>query len=125
MTGEPVHTASKERMAPELMFSSERAPQLSKPALKVQWPLLFTFSYFRSVTQHYRQKTVEEVPLQQSSHHENMTIRAPPTITYCLESAAAIALHFQLCSAHYTALQTKNSVRNHLCNQSSHHRQYG
>ena len=34
-----------------------------------------------------------------------------PTINYCLESAAAIALRFQLCSAHYTALQTKNSVR--------------
>ena len=30
ITGKPMHTASKERMAPELMFSSERAPQLSK-----------------------------------------------------------------------------------------------
>ena len=28
MTGEPMNTASKERMAPELMFSPERAPQL-------------------------------------------------------------------------------------------------
>ena len=34
MTGEPTHTASKERMAPELMFSSERVRQLSKTALK-------------------------------------------------------------------------------------------
>ena len=39
MTGEPMHTTSKERMAPdlELMFSSEwRAPQLSNTASKVQ-----------------------------------------------------------------------------------------
>ena len=35
----------------------------------------------------------------------------PPTINYCLESAAAITLRFQLCSARYTALQAKNSVR--------------
>ena len=42
---------------------------------------------------------------------KNMTIHTPSTINYCLESAAAITLHFQLCSAPYTALQTKNSVR--------------
>ena len=29
MTGEPAHTASKERRVPELMFSSEYVPQLS------------------------------------------------------------------------------------------------
>ena len=45
MTGEPTHTAPKERVTPELMFSSERAPQLSNTASKVQWPLCFTFSY--------------------------------------------------------------------------------
>ena len=56
MTGEPTHTASKERMAPELMVSSEHAPQLSQTASKVQW-------------------------------------------------------RFQLCSARYTAPQTKNSKR--------------
>ena len=77
MTGKPTHTASKERMAPELIFSSEHAPQLSNTALKVQWPLRFIFSYVQPVTQHYRRKTVEEVPLQQSSHHKNMTIHVP------------------------------------------------
>ena len=35
MAGEPTHATSKERMVPDLMFSSERAPQLSKTALKV------------------------------------------------------------------------------------------
>ena len=40
-----------------------------------------------------------------------MTTRMPPTINYCLESAATITLHFQLISARYTTLQTKNSVR--------------
>ena len=39
MTGEPTHTTSKERMEPELMFSSERVPQLSSTDLKVKWPL--------------------------------------------------------------------------------------
>ena len=111
MTGEPTHTASKERMAPELMLLSEHAPQLSNTALKVQWPLRFAYSYVQPVTQCYRRKTVEEVPLQQSSHHENMTIHVPPAINYCLECAVAITLRFQLFSARYTALQTKNSVR--------------
>ena len=75
MTGEPTHTTSKERMAPELMFSSERcASQLSNTTLKVQWPLCFTYSYAQPVTQCNRRKTIEEVPLQQSSHYENMTI---------------------------------------------------
>ena len=55
MNGEPTHTTSKKRMAPELMFSSEqRVPQLSNN---------------------------------------------------CFESAVAITLRFQLCSAHYTVLQ--------------------
>ena len=76
-----------------------------KTASKVQWPLRFAFSYVQPITQHYRRKTVE-VPLQQSSHHENM-IRTPLTINYYL-GAAAIMLHFQLCSARYTVL---NSVR--------------
>ena len=57
MTGEPAHITSKERMVPELMFLSERAPQLS------------------------------------------------------VESEVAITLRYQLCSAHYTVLQTKNSRR--------------
>ena len=38
MNGEPTHTASNERMAPE---SSERTPQLSVVDLKVKWPLRF------------------------------------------------------------------------------------
>ena len=54
MTGEPMYTASKERMVPELMFSS-------------------------------------------------------PAIKNCFESAVVITLCFQLCSARYTVLQTKNS----------------
>ena len=33
------------------------------------------------------------------------------SINYYLESAAAIMLRFELCSAHYTALQMKKSVR--------------
>ena len=77
----------------------------------MQWPLHFAFSRVRPNPQRYRRKTVEEVPLQQSIHLENTTICSPPTINYCLESAVAITLRFQLCSARYIALQAKNSVR--------------
>ena len=34
-----------------------------------------------------------------------------PAIKHCFESAVAITLRFQLCSAHYTMLQMKNSGR--------------
>ena len=97
MTSEPMHTASTERLVSELTFSYERVSQLSNTASKVQWPLRLAFSYAQLVTQRYRRKTVEEAPLQQSSHHENTTICVPPTINFRLESAAAITLHFQLC----------------------------
>ena len=107
---ESTHTTSKERMASKLMFSPKFVPQLLNTASKVQWPLLFAFSYVQPTTQHYRLTAVEEVPLQQSHHYEN-TICMPPTINYCLKNVAAITLCFQLCSAHYTALQMKNSVR--------------
>ena len=73
--------------------------------------LRFQLLYVQPVTQRYRRKTVEEVPLQQFRTPRNTMIRVPSTINYCLESAAAIALRFQLCSTRYTALQAKNSVR--------------
>ena len=72
MTDEPTHTASKEMMLPEIKFSSERVPQLLRTASKVQWPLRFPFSYVQPITQRYRRKIVEEVLLQQSSHHEKI-----------------------------------------------------
>ena len=54
------------------MFSSERVPQLSITDSKVKWPLYFFFNYVQSVTQHCKQRTVEEVPpaiKYQSSRH--------------------------------------------------------
>ena len=64
MTCEPTHTASKERMVPELMSLSKCMPQLSITASKVQQPLHFTFSYVQPVTQRYQWKTVLESSLQ-------------------------------------------------------------
>ena len=58
MTGEPVHTASKERMVSEVLFLTERIPQLSITELKVNWPLCFTM-----FSTHYKQIAVE-APLQ-------------------------------------------------------------
>ena len=92
------------------MFLYEHAPQLSNTASKVQWPLRFAFSYVQSITQHYRRKTVE-VPLQQSSCHKNTTFRMPSLSITALKVQQPLHFTFQLCSARYTALQTKNSVR--------------
>ena len=64
MTGEPTHTVSRERMAPELMFSSERASQLSITDSKAKWPLCIVFSHVQLIIQCYKQRTVLEVPLQ-------------------------------------------------------------
>ena len=85
------------------MFLSERTPAI-KTASKVQWPLHFVFSCVRPITQCYRQKTVEEVPLLQSYHLEN-TICAP---------------NYQLlprkCSGHYSSLSTMFSPLHSVTN---------
>ena len=61
MTGEPEHAYYiKRTMASHLMFSSERVPQLSITE-KVKW---FIFSYVQLVTQRYKQRTLQEAPLQ-------------------------------------------------------------
>ena len=96
------------------MFSSEHAPAI-KTASKVQWPLRFAFSCVRPNPQRYMRKTVEEVLLQRSSHLENMTIRALPTVNFCLESAAAITLRFQLCSARYKQRTVLESSQQSVC----------
>ena len=51
VTGELVHTASKGRMEPEVMFLTERMPQLSITDSKEQWLLRFAFGYVQPVTQ--------------------------------------------------------------------------
>ena len=69
MTDEPVHTASKERMALEVMFSTERVPQISIINSKVKCPSRFAFSYVQPDSQRYEQRTVGEAPLQ--SFHDS------------------------------------------------------
>ena len=67
MTGEPTHTTSKERMAPELMFSFEHTPKLSIIDLKVKW-------LCSAITQRYKDAsainpvTTEHAHLQTGSH---------------------------------------------------------
>ena len=102
-----IYHISKERMAPELMVLSEQAPQLSNTLVTTLHFQLRSARYTVLQTKNSTRR-LQEVPLQQSSHHENMTILVHPTINYCLESVAA---HFQLCSARYNVSQTKNSVR--------------
>ena len=86
MTGEPTYTASKERMAPELMFRLNARPSYHKLLQKYSGHYASISAMFSPL----HSATVKEVPLQQSSHHENTTICTPPTINYCLISAAAI-----------------------------------
>ena len=54
MTGEPMHTASKEKLVPELMFLSERTPQLSISDSQVKWP--FNMYHFQLCLAHYKQQ---------------------------------------------------------------------
>ena len=65
MTGEPVHTVSKERMEPEVMFLTECATQISITDSKVKCPhytlLSAMFSPLHSTT---NDEQVGEVPLQ-------------------------------------------------------------
>ena len=66
MTGEPTLTTSKERMAPELIFSSEHVPQLSITDSKVKWPLHFAFSYVQPVS---NDEHLEKCLCNQSTYH--------------------------------------------------------
>ena len=63
MTGEPAHTTLEKRTVSGLLFSSEYTQQLSITEI-VKWPLCFIFRYVQLVTQHYKQRTVQEGPLQ-------------------------------------------------------------
>ena len=58
MTGEPTHTAAKERNG-----TAHPSNQLSK----VKYPIRFVVSYVKPVTQHYKSRTVRK---NQSSHNE-------------------------------------------------------
>ena len=67
-----VHTANEERMAPDLLFLSERASQLSITEI-AKWPQLirFVFSYVVPlITHRYKRRTVQEASLcNQSSYN--------------------------------------------------------
>ena len=111
MIGEPTLTTSKERMVPELIFSSECMPQLSKNCFESAVAIMLRFQLCSA---HYT-----ALQMKNSTRSASATIQSPrkcdvlrtSTINYCLESAATFTLRFQLCSARYTALQMKNSVR--------------
>ena len=111
MTGEPTHTASKQRMAPELMFSSECPPQRSNTASKAIMLYFQLCSTRYTVLQMKNNRRSASAIIQSHDDLRTPTVSKKLSISYCLKSAAAITLHFQLYSAHYTALQTKNSVK--------------
>ena len=111
MTCEFMHTASKEWMAPEVMFSTELMPQISITDSKVKWLLYFTFSYVQPITQRYkwttgRRSTSAINPVTMKNTDDLCVL----TINYS-KAKVAITLRFQLCSACFTALQMKNSRR--------------
>ena len=61
MTGEPMHTASKER-------NGTVCPSYINYRLKSE--IRFVVSYIQPVTQHYESRTVQKAPLQ-STHTKN------------------------------------------------------
>ena len=105
MTGEPTHTASKERMVPELMFL--KCFRLNvRPAIKncfksaVAITLRFQLCSAR-YTVLQTKKTTEEVPLQQSSHLKNTTIRVPPTIITASKVQQSLRFTFNYVTQRY------------------------
>ena len=57
--------------------------------LKVKLPLCFAFTYFQPVTQHYKQRTVLEAPLQSKSGHH---IKYSHALHYCESTPWAIKI---------------------------------
>ena len=88
-------------IAPELMFLSERMPQLSIIDLKVH-EVAITFRFQLCSAGYTNEEQQEKHFCNQSSNHKNMDDSRSPTINYM-----AFTLHFHLFSACYTALQMK------------------
>ena len=93
------------------MFSSEQCvPQESNTSFKITVAITLCFQLCSA---HYK-----VLQMKNSRRSASATIQSPrkyddsytPTISCCLENAAAIMLHFQLFSACYTALKMKNCV---------------
>ena len=94
MTGEPMYTASKERMAPEVMFLTECAPQLSITNSKVKWLLCYAFSY------------------RIFCFHVNINLHIAVHVTWFTQYASVqTETKKSVCSAHFTALQQMKSSR--------------
>ena len=107
MTGEPMHTASKEMMATEVMFSTERAPQISIINSKVKWLLRFTFSLSNSAT---NEEQVGEVPLQ--------SIQSPQKIwTIPVGNHCATATHLTVSKKKWDTKEDKGKsiIRTAVC----------
>ena len=100
MTGEPTHTASKERTVPELLFSSEHVPQLSNTALKVQWPLRFTFSYVHPITQTENSGRSASATIQSPQKYDSRAPNYQILPRKCRDHYASLSA---ISSAHYTA----------------------
>ena len=109
MTGEPTHTTSKERMAPELMFSSERVPMHA--AIK------YCFESAVAITLCFQLCSPRYTALQKKNSRRSAfvtiqlatTIRAPPCNYQLLPRKCSG--HYTSLSAIFSPLQMKNSVR--------------
>ena len=79
-------TTSKERMVPEVMFLTECMLQTSIANSKIKWPLCFAFNYVQPVSQCYKQRSVEETPLQYADNFSREAIALPRIDTFWLSA---------------------------------------
>ena len=99
-----MHIASKEGMVPELMFSSECTPQLLS---RHYASLSAMFSLLHSTTNENSRRSASTINPVNIKMCFNLHTS---TINYSLESAVAITLCFQFCSACYTAYKHTRSA---------------
>ena len=82
-------------------------PQLSVTDSKVKWSLHFTFSFFQPVTQHYKQRTVLESPLQ--SIQSSWKIQTIP-VYKCAVGKPCITLSIPLAVSKKNGTQRRTKV---------------
>ena len=116
MTGEPTHTASKERKG-AVRPSYTNYHLESEVSITPHCQLLSTRSLHNITNQELFKKHLcnPRIPKEKNGAAH------PSYINYCLKSAVFIMLHCQLCSTQYTILRIKELLEKHLCNQSSYY----
>ena len=128
MTGEPTHTASKERMVPEQMFCLNSVCPKNQILLSKSHAVAIALRFQLCLARYkvLQMKNSRRSALQ-SSHHENTMIRAPQLLI----TASKCSCHYVLLSAIFSPLHSitnEEQCYNRLCTEKtddSHLQTYG